>query len=126
MPGGLAELRTRREPGNGSRSLGINSAPLPRAARRGGRRGWHGAKEETVTATGLGAAGTMRQELGRGKGRWQLPGTRGRDVQVSSSLAMWIRARFLVLPSIFSSRSKHIFSWFSAAACSSASFTFSA
>lgn len=66
----------------------------------------------------------MRQELGRGKGRWQLPG--GSDVQVSSSLAMWIRARFLVLPSIFSSRSKHIFSWLSAAACSSVSFTFSA
>lgn len=33
--------------------LHINSAPLPRAAWRGGGRGWHRAREETVTATGL-------------------------------------------------------------------------
>lgn len=45
---------------------------------------------------------------------------------VSSSWAMWIRARFLVLLSIFSSRSRHIFIWPSAATCSSISFTFSA
>lgn len=72
----------------------------------------------------------MRQELGRGKGEVAMTSLqasmRGRDVHVSSSLAMWIRARFLVLLSTFSSLSRHIFSWFSAAACSSGSFTFSA
>lgn len=59
------------------------------------------------------------QSIAAGQGR-------GSHVHVSSSLAMWIRARFLVLLSIFSSRSRHIFSWLSAAACSSVSFTFSA
>lgn len=53
VPGRLVEYRTRHTPGNSSRSLHINSVPLPRAAWRGGGRGWHGAKEETVTATGL-------------------------------------------------------------------------
>lgn len=49
----LLEHRARHTPRNSSRSLHINSAPLPRAARRGGGREWHRAREETVTATGL-------------------------------------------------------------------------
>lgn len=50
VPGTSVEHGPRRTPRNSSRSLRINSAPLPR---RGGGRGWHGAREETVTATGL-------------------------------------------------------------------------
>lgn len=80
-------------------------------------------------AGGRGGGSSPGPAASRGE-PWRRPraehGPRGSDVHVSSSLAMWIRARFLVLPSIFSSRSKHIFSWLSAAACSSVSFTFSA
>lgn len=49
----LSEHRAHHAPRNSSCSLHINSAPLPRAAQRGGGREWHRAREETVTATGL-------------------------------------------------------------------------
>lgn len=67
-----------------------------------------------------------KRALAAAAGRVCYRAGQGSDIHVSSSFAMWIRARFLVLLSIFSSRSRHIFSWLSAAACSSVSFSLSA